>query len=323
MFDWEKGKTLSKFSNGTPFGTKVTDLKLINEDDSALLLTGSSDGVIKIYRDYQDVDTFKIVSAWRGLTDMLLTPRSTGLLTEWLQIRGSLLTTGDVKVIRVWDAHTETVEVDIPAKTSSLITSLTADQLAGNIFVAGFADGSLRVYDRRLDPRDSMIRRWRAGNDKQGVWINNVHLQRGGYRELVSGATNGVVELWDIRSEDPVESFVDQNVTSQYGSQQKPTTMTCMQVHEHAPIIATGTKQIKIWTTSGDLLNSFKNSHNNGVTSTLAATGIPKSLSYSSTSDAFLSSMAFHPHRMMIAATNSHDSIVNIYKCEDERIDYF
>lgn len=323
VFDWEKGKTLSKFSNGTPFGTKVTDLKLINEDDSALLLTGSSDGVIKIYRDYQDVDTFKIVSAWRGLTDMLLTPRSTGLLTEWLQIRGSLLTTGDVKVIRVWDAHTETVEVDIPAKTSSLITSLTADQLAGNIFVAGFADGSLRVYDRRLDPRDSMIRRWRAGNDKQGVWINNVHLQRGGYRELVSGATNGVVELWDIRSEDPVESFVDQNVTSQYGSQQKPTTMTCMQVHEHAPIIATGTKQIKIWTTSGDLLNSFKNSHNNGVTSTLAATGIPKSLSYSSTSDAFLSSMAFHPHRMMIAATNSHDSIVNIYKCEDERIDYF
>ena len=138
VFDWERGKVLSKFSNGTPFGTKVTDLKLINEDDSALLLTGSSDGIIKIYRNYQDIDTFEIVSAWRGLTDMLLTPRSTGLLTEWLQIRGSLLTTGDVKVIRVWDAHTETVEVDIPAKTSSLITSLTADQLAGNIFVAGF-----------------------------------------------------------------------------------------------------------------------------------------------------------------------------------------
>lgn len=260
-----------------------------------------------------------MITSWRGLTDMLLTPKSSGLLTEWQQIRGSLLATGDVKIIRIWDAHTETIEVDIPAKTSSLVTSITSDQLAGNIFVAGFAEGSIRVYDRRMDPRDSMLRLWRSGSGRQRTCINNVHMQRGGYRELVSGATNGLVELWDIRYQDPVESFRDENMQQQ-GAQKRMTTMTTTQVHEHAPIVATGTKQIKIWTTSGDLLNSFKNYHNTGgVAGTLAATGIRSTVPSSS----FLSAMVFHPHRMMLAATNSHDSSINIYKCEDRRSDLY
>lgn len=289
----------------------------MNEDDAPLLLTGSSDGIVKIYKNFHSLEDFQLVSSWRGLTDLLLTPRSTGLLTEWQQSRGSLLVTGDVKIIRAWDALTETIEVDIPAKSSSLITSLTSDQLSGNIFVAGFADGSLRVYDRRLDSRDSMVRLWRSTGGKQNSWINNVHLQRGGYRELVSGTTNGVVELWDIRSQNAVLSFVDEG---QRGSGQKiMSTMTSMQVHEHAPVVATGTKQIKIWTTSGDLLSSFKNtghSHAIGVAGTLA-TGITNARFSSS----FLSSLAFHPHRMMLAATSSHDTNINIYQCHDTRTD--
>lgn len=320
VFDWDAKKTLSRFSNGNPFGTKVTDLKFLNEDDAVLLLTGSSDGIVKIYKNIHSNEELELISAWRGLTDMLLTPRSSGLLTEWQQIRGSLLTTGDVKIIRVWDAHTETVEVDIPAKTSSLITSITSDQLAGNIVVAGFADGSLRVYDRRVDPRDSMVRLWGPGAGSKRTWINNVHMQRGGYRELVSGATNGVVELWDIRMNEPVGMFIDENVQQQNG-QRRTTTMTTSQVHEHAPIIATGTKQIKVWTTSGDLLSSFRNQHNSGgVAGTLAATGIGSTLSSSS---AFLSSMAFHPHRMMLAAANSHDTGISIYKCEDRNSEFY
>ncbi|SJM84021.1 probable Target of rapamycin complex 1 subunit KOG1 [Zygosaccharomyces bailii] len=320
VFDWENNTHLARFSNGNPFGTKVTDLKFLNEDDAALLLTGSSDGIIKIYKNIHSCDELELVSAWRGLTDMLLTPRSSGLLTEWQQIRGSLLTTGDVKIIRVWDAHTETVEVDIPAKTSSLITSITSDQLAGNIVVAGFADGALRVYDRRIDPRDSMVRLWRPGTGTRRTWINNVHMQRGGYRELVSGSTNGVVELWDVRMDEPVGMFRDENLQQQNG-QKRLTTMTTTQVHEHAPIIATGTKQVKIWTTSGDLLSNFKNHHSSGgVAGTLAATGIRSTLS---SSNAFLSSMAFHPHRMILAAANSHDTSINVYKCENRNTEFY
>ncbi|CCF56457.1 hypothetical protein KAFR_0B01580 [Kazachstania africana CBS 2517] len=319
VFDIEKKLMISRFSNGNPFGTKITDIKFINEDDIGLLMCGSSDGIIKIYRSYSSSEDVEMISAWRGLTEMLLTPRSSGLITNWQQIRGSLLTTGDVKIIRVWDAHTESIELDIPAKSSSLITSLTSDQLVGNIFVAGFADGSLRVYDRRMEARDAVVRRWRStGNN--GAFINNVQMQRGGYRELVSGTSKGVVDLWDIRSQHPVNTFYDENY-QQTGDQRRTTTMTSMQLHEHAPILATGTRQIKIWTTSGDLLSRFKNSHGlmgSSVASTFAATGIT---SYSSNS--FISSMAFHPHRMILAAASSHDSNINVYKCVDSELDFY
>jgi len=264
---------------------------------------------MKIYKDFHDPNAVSMISSWRGLTDMLLTPRSTGLLTEWQQSRGSFLVTGDVKIIRIWDARTESIEVDIPAKTSSLITSLTSDQLAGNIFVAGFSDGSIRCYDRRLDPRDSMIRLWKSGSSGAGRqgWINNVHLQRGGYRELITGNNQGTIELWDIRHKDPVLGFSDSNCI-------KSGSMTTLQVHEHAPIVASGTRTVKIWTTSGDILAEFKNnSYQNSVVETLKQ---------SSRSPSYLSSMSFHPHRMMLAASNSHDTNICIYNCTEARTGY-
>jgi regulatory associated protein of mTOR len=63
------------------------------------------------------------------------------------------------------------------------MTSLTSDQVAGHILVAGFGDASVRVYDRRLPARDTMVRAWR---NQHSSWIQDVHMQRGGSRELVS-----------------------------------------------------------------------------------------------------------------------------------------
>ena len=318
VYDWKSDRILSRFSNGNPFGTKITDLKYINEDDISIMMTGSSDGIIKLYKNYSSSEEVENVASWRGLTDMLLTPRSFGLITEWQQSRGSLLATGDVNVIRLWDVHTETVEVDIPAKTSALITSLTSDQLAGDIFVGGFSDGTLRVYDRRMDHRNAIVRRWGTSATGRDVWINNVHLQRGGYRELVSGTTNGCVQLWDIRSEDPIRTFYD-GTSGTNTAQRGNLTMTSAQVHEHAPVIATSTKEIKIWTTSGDLLTAFKNpTGGNGMASTIAgATGIRSSRT---SSGSFVSSMSFHPHRMMLVAANSHDTRFNIFKCVNRNV---
>lgn len=64
------------------------------------------------------------------------------------------------------------------------MTALTCDQVAGNILVAGFGDGGLRVYDRRIPPRDNMVRSYQGSHPG---WVLNVHMQRGGNRELVSG----------------------------------------------------------------------------------------------------------------------------------------
>lgn len=63
------------------------------------------------------------------------------------------------------------------------MTTLTCDQVAGNILVAGFGDGTVKVYDRRIQPRDNMVRNYKGHR----AWIVNVHMQRGGNRELLSG----------------------------------------------------------------------------------------------------------------------------------------
>lgn len=100
---------------------------------------------------------------------------------------------------------------------------MTSDQVAGNIFVAGFGDGAVRVFDQRLKPTTSMVKVWRE--HKQ--WITNVHMQRGGLRELISGGRNGEVRLWDLRMDSPVSTI--------YATKD---TMRTLSVHEHAPVFS-------------------------------------------------------------------------------------
>ncbi|KAG7194656.1 uncharacterized protein KQ657_004332 [Scheffersomyces spartinae] len=312
VWDWEKNETIKKFSNTNPFGTKITDMKLVNEDDSALLMLGSSDGVIKVYRNFHMSKEYEdrpveLIASWRALTDLLLTSKSSGLISEWQQSRGSLLVSGDVKIIRVWDALREMCLVDIPARSTSSITSITSDQVAGNIFVAGFEDGSVRVYDRRLDSRESMVRTWNSTKFQQqqqqpstraGGAIQNVHMQRGGYRELVSGSSTGLVNIWDIRQSEAVSSF---DISPEKS-------LRCIDVHEHAPIVVTGSKQTNIWTTSGDLISTLKQPHD---TSYLG-----------SRTSGYLHNTAYHPHRMMVATNYNQDGHINIYTCTENAFEY-
>ncbi|ODV85686.1 hypothetical protein CANARDRAFT_232451 [[Candida] arabinofermentans NRRL YB-2248] len=292
-FDWKNETQLSRFSNGNPFGTKITDVKFLNEDDIPLLLTGSSDGVVKIYKGFHDISQFQLISAWRALTDILLTPRSIGLISEWQQSRGSLLVTGDVKIIRIWDAPREKCMIDIPARSTSQITSLTSDQVSGDIFVGGFQDGSIRVYDRRLDARDSMVRLWASTDPQNRSAIKNVHMQRGGYRELVSGSANGLVQLWDIR--------LDQPILKKKAFEK---TMTTALIHEHAPFIACASKEIHMYSTAGELITKIGNS---GFINT----------------NSYVNSLALHPHRMMMAGNYNQSASINIYQCVDPVVEEY
>jgi regulator-associated protein of mTOR len=144
IWDWKKQDRLSRFSNGNPEGSKINDMQFINEDDQAFLLTGSSDGVIRIYRNYDSDKKIEVASAWRALTHLVPSNVNSGLVFDWQQVSGKLLVAGDVKVIRVWAAAPELCVVDINARSGSCVTSLTSDQMTGNIFVAGFGDGAIR-----------------------------------------------------------------------------------------------------------------------------------------------------------------------------------
>jgi regulator-associated protein of mTOR len=224
VWNWQERARLNRFSNNNPSGSKINELKFINEDDQALLMTGSSDGVIKIFRDYDSEDSIEVVTAFRGLNDLVPSTKNVGLVLDWQQSQGRLLVAGDVKVIRVWNAATEICTNELPSRSNSCITALTSDQVAGNIFVAGFGNGKVQVFDQREKPSMSMVQRY--SSHKQ--WITNVHMQRGGMRELISGSRNGEIKLWDIRMKDELRTI-----------QATKSTLRSLSVHEHAPVFAT------------------------------------------------------------------------------------
>lgn len=107
IWNWQQSVRLSRFSNGNPLGSKINEARFINEDDQALLMTGSSDGIIKIFRNYESEKQVEVVSAFRALTDIVPSNKNAGLVFDWQQGQGKLLVAGDVKVIRVWNAATE------------------------------------------------------------------------------------------------------------------------------------------------------------------------------------------------------------------------
>ncbi len=70
-------------------------------------MTGSSDGVIKLFRNYESAENVELVAAFRALTDLESSNKSSGLVFDWQQSSGHILVAGDVRSIRVWNAGTE------------------------------------------------------------------------------------------------------------------------------------------------------------------------------------------------------------------------
>lgn len=286
IWDWQRNMRLSRFSNGNPPGSRINEIRFINEDDQALLMTGSSDGVLKIFRNYESQKDVEIVTAFRALPELIPSNRNAGMVFDWQQGQGKVLVAGDVKVIRVWNAATEVCTADISARSGSCITSLTSDQVAGNIFIAGFGDGAVRVFDQRLKPTTAMVKVWRE--HKQ--WITNVHMQRGGVRELISGSRNGEVRLWDLRMNNPIHTITATRDT-----------LRTLSVHEHAPVFIAGTNrhEVKTFNVDGTFLSTYE----------------PYSSFLHQHRTTPISCTAFHPHRTLLAAAALQDNHINLVTC--------
>ncbi|KAI0397690.1 raptor N-terminal caspase like domain-containing protein [Xylariaceae sp. FL0594] len=296
VWDWKRQAKLHRFSNGNPEGSKISDMKFINEDDTAFLMTGSSDGVLRVYRNYDSAKTTELASAWRALTHMVPSNVNSGMVFDWQQVTGRVLVAGDVRVIRVWAAASETCVTDIPARSGSCVTSLTSDQMTGNLFVAGFGDGAVRVFDTRLRPQESMVRKWKDDSDRQ--WIRSVHMQRGGQRELLSASRDGKVKLWDIRMDNPLRVIVASRDTLRTAS-----------THEHLPVFSVGTSAhtVKVFNFEGRELSRME----------------PYSSFLQQSRGAPISATAFHPHRMILGCAAQGDHHINLFTCANEKPDAF
>ncbi|KAG7105473.1 Target of rapamycin complex 1 subunit mip1 like protein [Verticillium longisporum] len=268
-------------------------MKFINEDDQGFLMTGSSDGVIRVYRNYDSDEQVELASSWRALTHMVPSTVNSGMVFDWQQATGHVLVAGDVRVIRVWSAASETCVMDIPARSGSCVTSLTSDQMTGTTLVAGFGDGAVRVFDTRLKVQESMVKKWKDDTDRQ--WIKSVHMQRGGQRELISASRNGKVKLWDIRMDKPLHTF-------QTTKDPRDTVRTAS-THEHLPVFAVGTsaRRVQVFNFDGQELSEME-----PYCSFLQQNrGLP------------ISATAFHPHRPILGTAARGDHHINLFTCEN------
>ncbi|KAL1915421.1 uncharacterized protein VTP21DRAFT_6879 [Calcarisporiella thermophila] len=280
VYNWEDGTHLNYFANGNPPRSHISSIRLINEEDIAMLMAGSSDGVVRMYKHYDRMGQAELVTAWRALPEMTPASPGVGLVMEWQQ-RGVLFVAGDAKAIKIWDAARELCISDVHTRSGSFVTSLSSDQMGGNIFVAGFADGAIRVYDRRMDPRECMVWQWKEHKSP----VINVSMQQDGNRELVSGGAAGDVRVWDVRMESSVHTW-EAHMSS----------LSAIAAHPSAPVISTGSQHlVKVWNTSGTQLSILRQ-HTGFLGQRIGP----------------VTALAFHPHKAVLAAAGGGDHYVTI-----------
>jgi regulatory associated protein of mTOR len=141
------------------------------------------------------------------LSEVIQMKKGSGVVMDWKQSGGSLLVGGDSKIIRVWDAHTETQVLvsilstphtpnnfhtdtdashstqDLDTNAESPVTSMMSDHGSSTTFVASFADGEVKVFDRRLEEEDAVVRSY----NEHGSWVQKVRWHPQVPGQFVSG----------------------------------------------------------------------------------------------------------------------------------------
>lgn len=172
-----------------------------------MVMAGSSDGIVRLYRNYDSSSTndrLQMVTAFRAISAMIPLRRGSGLILDWNQNTGMILAGGDSRTIRPWDAHREYAKSEIVTQSESPVTSISSDPDSPSLFIAGFGDGSMHLFDKRLDDEDCIVRSFRGHSS----WIQGTRWQKGAGKDFVSASLDGEVKIWDVRrSKNPLASW--------------------------------------------------------------------------------------------------------------------
>ncbi|EIW63818.1 ubiquitin-binding TORC1 subunit KOG1 [Trametes versicolor FP-101664 SS1] len=300
VWDWIKRRRLNRFFNGNPRGTSITSLHIINQDVGGIILTGAADGMIRLYRNYDPNlcnGPVQMVSAFRGLNEVLQVKRGSGVVTDWKQSGGTLLVGGDSRIVRVWDAHTESQMMDLDTNAESPVTALMSDTGSAPTFLAGFADGAVKIFDRR---HEEVVRSYH----QHPSWVQNVKWHPTLSGQFLSGSMDGEVKLWDLRGGDsPVQTW-----------DLFPQGLSAFDVHEQTEVFAaTSSLMVSNWRTQRTEVQSLATKRALGSLTTGLAIPPPRDSTTPFTPRT--SSLAFHP-REMVYAVGSWDGTVRITGCK-------
>jgi len=279
-------------------GSRITALKLINDFDRALLLTGTNEGVIRIWKGMESQFSLGLVTAWRALPDVAVNGIpvnvNSKVVVDWQQELGRVLVSGEVGYVKVWDAEKELCVQDIPTECDSGVTCLASEQNC-MVFVAGCADGSVRVFDQRLHSKYSHTTTF----TEHKKWVVDVAMPKARPNTVVSGSVTGEIKFWNLGMGHTGQAETTINCNN---------TMTALAVHDFAPILASASQnqKIRVHSFTGEELGMIR--YHDGFLGQRIGP---------------VSCLAFHPYvhpryRLLLAA-GATDSIISIYAGETSR----
>ncbi|XP_072882388.1 regulatory-associated protein of mTOR [Hemitrygon akajei] len=284
FWDWEKGEKLDYFHNGNPRYTRITAMEYLNGQDFSLLLSATDDGAIRVWKNFADLEKNpEMVTAWQGLSDMLPTTRGAGMVVDWEQETGLLMTSGDVRIIRIWDTDREMKVQDIPTGADSCVTSLSCDSNR-SLIVGGLGDGSVRIFDRRMAPNECRVMTYR----EHSAWVVKTYLQKSSKGNIIAVSVNGDVRFFDPRK------------TDSYNIIQTVKGLTALDFHPQANLFACGSMNqfIAVYNASGEVISNIKY-YDGFMGQRIGA----------------ISCLAFHPYWPHLAV-GSNDYYMSIYSAE-------
>ncbi|KAG9137895.1 hypothetical protein Leryth_021188 [Lithospermum erythrorhizon] len=147
VWNYEEAVLLNSFDNHGYLDKGISKLCLLNELDESLLLVASSDGNVRIWKDYTSKNKQKLVSAFSAIQGLRPGLRSVNAVVDWQQQSGILYASGEISSIMAWDLDKEQFMTSIPSTSDCYISALAASQVGQ--FAAGFIDGSVRLFDIR------------------------------------------------------------------------------------------------------------------------------------------------------------------------------
>ncbi|XP_035515429.1 regulatory-associated protein of mTOR [Morone saxatilis] len=279
FWDWEKGERLDYFYNGNPRYTRITSMEYLNGHDCSLLLTATDDGALRIWKNFADQKNPEMVTAWQGLSDMLPTTRGAGMVVDWEQETGLLMTSGDVRVIRIWDTDRE-MKVQVlsdPVCMTNFLKKVTMNR-------AGTWALSILVLMMFTVSQLCRVMTYR----EHGAWVVKAHLQKETDGHIISVSVNGDVRFFEPRSPDSIN--VLQTVKG----------LTALDIHPQANLFACGSMNqfIAVYNANGDVISNIKY-YDGFMGQRIGA----------------ISCLAFHPYWPHLAV-GSNDYYMSIYSAE-------
>ncbi|KAG0616749.1 hypothetical protein M758_5G139500 [Ceratodon purpureus] len=286
IWDYEEATVVNTFDNHNTPDKGVSKLCLLNELDDSLLLVASSDGSVRVWKDYTQTDNHRLATAWQTVQGHKPGSRSISAVVDWHQMSGYLYASGQISWIMAWDLDREQLVSTISSHSDSSVSAMAACQTQNAHVVAGCEDGSVRLYDIRS--RDMLVSAMKPHAHK----VVGLDFQPGmDFSKVISASPAGDLKFLDMRNSSAPYLEIEAH---------KGGHLTTLSVHRHAPVIATGSgKQlIKTFNTSGEQL-SIVRYHNSFLGQRIGP----------------VSALGFHPYKVLLAA-GAVDSLVSIYAGE-------